>query len=155
MRIGGEIGASAAPAHAAAGDDVAARVIGEVGRSRRRPFSDLGRNVVARLRRLPARDAQGFQEALGNGIGLAAGQPPRPRRRIQTLDRDHIGHAEAREGVAHIAFADEAAHVGELRRQRLDRLALAAERIGEVVDKHRAGDLHFDRLGEYPRAACA
>src|SRR5439155_889798 len=77
LRIGGEIGASAAPTHAAAGDDVAARVI---------------------------------------------------------------------------------AHVGELRRQRLDRLALAAERIGEVVDEDRARDLHFDRPGEDPRRqtrACA
>ena len=155
LRIGGEIGASAAPAHAAAGDDVAARVIGEVGRSRRRPFNDLGRNVVARLRRLSTRDAQGFQKALGDGIGLAAGQPPRPRRRIETLDRHHIGHAEAREGVAYIALTDEAAHVGELRRQRLDRLAPAAKRIGEVVDEDRAGDLHFDRLGEGPRATRA
>jgi hypothetical protein len=32
---------------------------------------------------------------------------------------------------------------------------LAAERIGEVVDEDRAGDLHFDRLGEGPRAARA
>src|SRR6185503_15506815 len=47
LRIGCEIGASAAPAHAAPGDDVAARIIGEVGRNRRRPFGDLGRNVVA------------------------------------------------------------------------------------------------------------
>jgi hypothetical protein len=31
LRIGRKIGASATPAHAAAGDDVAARVIGEVG----------------------------------------------------------------------------------------------------------------------------
>ena len=158
LRIGGEIGASAAPTHAAAGDDVAARVIAEVGRNRRRPFNDLGRNVVARPCRLSARDAQRFQEALGDGIGLAAGQPSRTRRRIETLDRHHVGHPEAREGVAHIAFADEAAHVGELRRQRLDRLALAAERIGEVVDEDRARDLHFDRPGEDPRRqtrACA
>ena len=151
LRIGGEVGASAAPTHAATGNDVAARVIGEVARNRRRPFSDLGRNVVARLRRLSARDAQGFQKALGNGIGLATGQPPRPRRRVQTLDRHHVGHAESREGVAHIAFADEAAHVGELRRQRVDRFALAAERIGEVVDEDRAGDLHVDRPSEGPR----
>src|SRR4029453_2116653 len=55
LRIGGEIGASAAPAHAAPGDDVAARIIGKVGRNRRRAFGDLGWNVVARLRRLSAR----------------------------------------------------------------------------------------------------
>ena len=149
---------SAAPAHAAAGDDVAAGVIGEVGRSRHRPFDDLGRNVVARPRRLSARDAQGFEETLGDRIGFAAGQPPRPRRRIEALDRHHIGHAEPREGVAHIAFADEAADVGKLRRQRLDRLAPAAERIGKIVDQDRAGDLHFDRPGESPRRqtrACA
>src|SRR5829696_7661692 len=105
LRIGGVVGASAAPAHAAAGDDVAARIIGEVGRSRRRTSGDLGRNVVARPRRLSAGDAQGLQKTLGNGIGLAASQPPRPRRRIEALDRHHIGHAEAGEGVAYIAFA--------------------------------------------------
>ena len=49
-----------------------------------------------------------------------------------------------------MAFADEAAHVGELGCQRLDRLAFAAERIGEVVDEDRARDLHLDRLGEGP-----
>jgi len=111
--------------------------------------------MMARPRRLSAGDAQGFQKTLGNGIGLAAGQPPRPWRRVQTLDRHHIGHAEAREGVAHVAFTDEAAHVGELRRQRLDRLTLAAERIGEVVDEDRASDLHFDRPGEGSRATRA
>src|SRR2546423_6535943 len=91
LRIGGEVGSSAVPAHAAAGDDVAARVVGEVGRHRLRPFGDLRRNVVTRLRWLSAADAQGFQKALGNRIGLAAGQPPRPRRRIETLDRHHVG----------------------------------------------------------------
>ena len=45
-------------------------------------------------------------------------------------------------------IADEAADVGVLRRQRLDRLALAAAGVGEIVDKDRAGDLHFDRPGE-------
>ena len=40
--------------------------------------------------------------------------------------------------------------IRKLRRQRLDRFALAAEGIGEVVDEDRAGDLHLDRLGKGP-----
>ena len=150
LRIGGEVGAAALLARAGVGDDVAGRAIGEIGRACRRPFGDAGRNVHARPRRLAAGDAQRLQETFGDGIGLAAGQPPRARRRVEALDRHHIGNAEAREGVAHIAFPDETAQVGELRRQRLDRLALAAERIAEVVDQDRAGDLHFDRPGEGP-----
>ena len=42
LRIGGEVGVAAAPACAAAGDDVAARVIGELGRSCSGPFGDFG-----------------------------------------------------------------------------------------------------------------
>ena len=142
---------AASLAGAGAGDDVAGRPIGEVGRGCRRPFGDLGRDILARPRRLAAGDAQRLQETLGDRIGLAAGQPARARRRVQALDRHHIGHAEAGEGVAHIAFADEAAHVRKLRRQRFDRFALAAERIGKVVGQERAGDLHLDGSGEHPR----
>ena len=93
---------------------------------------------------------QRSEETLGDGIGLAAGQPPRPRRRVEALDRHHIGNAEAGEGIAHIAFPDEAAQVGKLRRQCLDRFALAAGGIVDVVDQHRAGDLDFDRPGKGP-----
>ncbi len=85
---------------------------------------------------------------LGHGIGLSAGQPSCAWRRVQTLDRHYIGNAEAREGVAHIAFTDEAAEVGELRRQCFDRFALATEGILDVIEQDRAGDLDFDRLGE-------
>ena len=104
-----------------------------------------------RPRRLAAGDAQRFQKALGDGIGLAAGEPPRARRRVEALDRHHIGHAEAGEGVAHIAFADEAPHIRKLRRQRFDRFALAAGGIGQIVGEQRAGDLHLDRPRECPR----
>ena len=67
LRIGGEVGAAAAPAKAAVGDDVAAGAIGEIGRSCRRPFGDLGRNVVARPRRLAAGDAQAFRKRSATG----------------------------------------------------------------------------------------
>ena len=150
LRIGGEVGVAAPFARAAVGDDVAARVIGEVGRGCGRPLGDVGRDIPARPRRLAAGDAQRFQETLGDRIGLAASQPPRPRRRVEALDRHHIGHAEAREGVTHVTFADEAPHIGKLRRQRLDRFTLAAEGIGEIVGEDRAGDLHLDRPGEGP-----
>ena len=39
---------------------------------------------------------------------------------------------------------------GKSRRQCLDRFALAAGGIVDVVDQHRAGDLHFDRPGKGP-----
>ncbi len=154
LRIGGEVGMAALFVRAAVGDDVAARTIAEIGRRRSRPFGKIGGNVGARPRRQAAGDAQRFQETLGDRIGLAAGQPPRARRRVQALDRHHIGHAEAGEGIAHIAFADEAAQVGKLRRQRLDRFALAAEGIGEIVGQDRAGDLNFDRPDQRSAAAC-
>src|SRR5919197_4192971 len=148
LRIGDEIGTAAAPARAAVGDDVSARAIGEVGRSRLRPLGGVRGNIETWARRLAAGNTQRLQETLGNRVSLATGQPPRPRRRVQALDRHDIGHAEAGEGIAHIAFANEAAHVRELRRQRLDRLAFAAERIGKIVDEDRARDLHLDRAGE-------
>ena len=115
-----------------------------------RPLDDVGRNIHPRPRGQAAGDVQRFQETFGDGIGLAAGQPLRAGGAVQTLDRHHIGNAEAREGIAHIAFPDEAAQVGKLRRQRLDRFALAAKGIADVVGQDRAGDLHFDRLGEGP-----
>ena len=83
-------------------------------------------------------------------MNSAASEAPRARRRVEALDRDHIGHPEARESVTHIAFADEAPQVGQLRRQRLDRLALARDGIDEVVGQDRAGDLHLDRPREGP-----
>src|SRR6202012_2522911 len=60
-------------------------------------------------------------------------QPPRAGGRVEALDRDHIGHAEAGEGITDIALADEAAHVRILRGERLDRLPLAALWVGDVV----------------------
>ena len=60
---------------------------------------------------------QRFQEPLGDGVGLAARQTPQARGAVETLDRNHIGHAEAGEGVTHIAFPDKAPQVGELRGQ--------------------------------------
>jgi hypothetical protein len=63
---------------------------------------------------LAAGDAQRFQEALGNGIGLAAGKPQRAGGTVETLDRYDIGNTEAREGITYIPFADETAQVGEL-----------------------------------------
>src|SRR5579859_358299 len=101
--------------------------------------------------RQATRNPQGFQETFGNRIGFAAGEPPRLWRGIEALDRNHIRHAEAAEGIAHVAFADEAPQIRVLRRQRFDWLALAALRIGDVVEQERASDLHFDRLGEGPR----
>src|SRR4051812_49006342 len=89
-------------------DDVAGRAIDEIRRGRRWSLRDLGGNIPARARRLAAGDAQRLQESFGDRIGLAAGEPSGTRRRVETLDRHHIGHAEAGEGVAYIAFADEA-----------------------------------------------
>jgi hypothetical protein len=96
------------------------------------------------------RDAQGFEEAFGYRIGFAAGQPPRPRGGVEALDRNHIGHAETGEGVAHIAFADEPADIRILCGQRFDRLALATLRVGDVVGQKRTRDLHLDRPGKGP-----
>ena len=99
---------------------------------------------------------QRLEETLGDGVGLAAGQPPRAGSAVETLDRYHVGNAEAREGVAHITFPDEAAQVGKLLHQCLDRLTLAAEGIADVVDQDRAGDLNLDRSGKgSPRHAKA
>src|ERR1700676_4337225 len=148
LRIGGEVDAAALSAIAAFGDDVTARAIAEIRRPLYRPLGQLRGNIHSRPRGQAAGDVQSFQEALGDWIGLAAGQPPRPRRRVETLDRHHIRYAEAREGITHIAFADEAAQIRELCRQCLDRFALAAERIVDVVEQDRAGDLYFDRFGE-------
>ena len=114
LRIDGPVDVAALLARTAAGDDVAARTIAEIGRNRRRPLGELGRNIPSRPRGQAAGNAQRFQETLGDRIGFAAGQPPRPRRGIETLDRHHIGHAEAREGVTHIAFADEAAQIRDI-----------------------------------------
>src|SRR5438477_3251996 len=96
-------------------------------------------------RRKAADDAQCFQKPLSDGVGFAAGEPAWAWRAVETLDRHDIGHAESGEGISHIAFPDEAAHVGILRRERLDRFTLAALRIGEVIAQERSGDLNFDR----------
>src|SRR5438309_8595208 len=101
---------------ALAGEDVAARSVSEIGRPRCRPLGDLGRPIDPRPRGQAAGNAQCLQEALRDWIGLAAGQPPRTGRRVQTLDRHHIGYTEAREGVTYITFTDETAQVGKLRR---------------------------------------
>ena len=67
---------------------------------------------------------------------------------IEALDRDNIGNTEAREGVTNIALTDEAAQIGKLRLQGLDRFSLAAERIVDVISQDRAGDLDLDRPSE-------
>ena len=81
LRIGGPVDMAALLARTAAGEDVAARTVGEFGRNRRRPFGEIGRNVPSRPRGQAAGNAQRFQETLGDRIGFAAGQPPRARRR--------------------------------------------------------------------------
>src|SRR6478609_690023 len=86
LRIGVEIRAAALAMIAGAGDDVAGRTIAEVGRALRWPVRHRGGNVEAWPGGPPARDAQGFEEAFGHRIGLAAGQPPRPWRRVEALD---------------------------------------------------------------------
>ena len=150
LRVSVEIGLAALFAISAARDDVARRQISKIGGRRGRPLRDGGGNIQAWPRRLAAGNAQRFEETLGDRVCLAAGKPLGARNAVEALDRHHIGHAEPRERVAHITFADEAAQIRELRRQRLDRLALAAERIVDVVSEDRAGDLHFDRFGKCP-----
>jgi len=146
LRIGGEVGVAALPAITRIGDDVAARPIGEIGRRLRRPLNNFRRDIGSRPRGQAAGDVQRLEEAFGDRIGLAAGQPPRARRGVETLDRYDVGDAEAGEGVTHIAFPDEAAQVRILGCQGFDRFALAAEGVADVVDQDRAGDLDFDRL---------
>src|SRR6185312_2463021 len=124
--IGGEVFAAGLFVGAAARKDAAGGTEGEIERTFRRPLAHLRRSVKARPRRTPARDMEGLEETLGDGIGLAAGKAARTRRRVQALDRHRIGHAEAGEGVAHIAFADEAAQIRILRSERFYRLTLAA-----------------------------
>src|SRR5262249_15534540 len=104
LRVCRVVGATGRAARSGPGDDVAARAIGEIAGRRDGPLRSEGGDVLALPRRQAAGDTQRLQKALSNRVGLAAGQPPRPRRRIQALDRDHIGYAEFGEGVAHIAF---------------------------------------------------
>src|SRR5712671_2137709 len=94
------------------GDDIAARPIAEIGRQLSRPLGTVGWNIHSRPRGLAAGDAQRFEKTFGDGVGLAAGKPPHPRGTVETLDRHHIGNTEARKGITHITFADEAAQVG-------------------------------------------
>jgi len=114
LHIRSEVGAAALLAIAAVGDDVAAGTIGEFRRPLRRPLGNLGRDIHPRVSRQAAGDTQRLEETLRNGVGLTAGEPLRAGRAVETLDRDHIGDAKAREGITHVAFADKAAQIGEL-----------------------------------------
>jgi hypothetical protein len=138
-------------AKAAVGEDVAAGAIGEIGRLLNRAPGDVGRKIGSRPRGQPAGNMQRFQETFGDRVGLAAGKTPLAGGAVQTLDRHHVGNTEACEGITHVPFPDKAAQVGELCHQRLDRLALAAQGIADVIGQDRAGDLHFDGPGKGPR----
>src|SRR5215212_6262134 len=129
-------------------DDIPTRAIGEISRAFHGPLGNRRWNIHSRPRGHAAGDAQRSEETFGYRVGFAAGQPLRVRRAVEALDRHHIRDTEAGEGVAHIAFPDEAAEVGVPCRQGLDRFALAAKRIIDVIDQDRAGDLNFDRLGK-------
>src|ERR1700754_121862 len=111
LRIGGQIGGAGLLVKAAVGDDVSGRTESEIERTSRWPLARFRGLVDAGPRRASARDMQRFQEAFGDGIALAPCEPARPRRRVEALDRYHVGHAESGEGIAHIAFPDEAAQV--------------------------------------------
>src|SRR3569832_2928135 len=91
---------------------------------------------------------QRSQEPLGDRIGFAASEPPRPRRAVEAADRNYIGYAESCEGVTHVTFPIEPAHVGILCRERLDRFASAANGSVQIIGQKRAGDLDFHRLGK-------
>ena len=151
LRIDREIGMAGLAAIAGAGQDRAARPIGEVGRRRSRPLGRLRSEITARPRWLAADDAQRLDEALGDRAGFTARQALGARLGIQALDRHHIGHAELGEGIAHKALAHGAAQIGILRGERLHRLAFAGLRVIDVIGQQRAGDLHLDRLGEGAR----
>ena len=100
LRISGEVGMAAWVARAAARDDIAARTIGEIGRTFCRPLGNSRRNIRAGPRGQAAGDVQGFEETLGDGIGLAAGEPLREGNAVEALDRHNVGNTEAGEGIA-------------------------------------------------------
>src|SRR3954451_1309259 len=143
--VGHHVGMAALLAVAGVRDDVAARPVGEIRGTRRGTIENVGSDVRERPHALAARHAQRLQEALGDRIGLLAGKPPRLGNAVEALDRHHIGDAETGESVAHIAFPDELAQVRVERRERFDRLALAARGIGNVIDERRTRNLHLDR----------
>src|SRR6266851_5518437 len=85
LRIGGEVSAAALFAKAAVGNDVPCRAIAEIKGLFRRPLGNPRGNIHSRPRRLAAGDAQRFEETLGDGVGLAAGKPPRAGGTVETL----------------------------------------------------------------------
>src|ERR1700722_17465798 len=119
LRVSGEVGVAAGNMRAVAGDDIAARAIGEIGRAFCRPLGKSCWNIRARARGLAAGDVQRPEETLGDRGGLAAGEALGESNAVEALDRYHIGNAETCEGVTQVTLADKAAQVGKLRCQGL------------------------------------
>ncbi len=146
LRVDREILIAALSAIAAVGNDLTRRTIGETAVVFDRPFGIVRADIVAWLARRAACDAQRLDEAFGDRRGFTTGQAPAARHAVEALDGHHVRHAEAGERVTHITFADHPAKIRKLRCERLHRLALAGERVLDVVEQQGCRHLHFDRL---------
>ena len=140
--IDGRVGAAVVAAIAGVGREVAGRVIRE-GRRQRGGAIERRRRGGRRLGglRRAADDAQLGKKELDHPVGVAAGHVVIARDRgVEAVGRDHVGHAVAHEGVAHIVLDQAAADAGEIGLEGRNRGALVGERRRNVVDQPRAGD---------------
>ena len=124
------------------------RVIGEVRRHRFRPLDRLLLKA-RRIGRWRATDhVEGFEEAHGDLVRLAARQPPRTVRAVEAFDRHEIGHAVAHEAVAQMALDQYAADAGKLAVELRHRGFVGNDGTVEIVEQRRAGNLHVHRTSE-------
>ena len=97
--------------------------------------------------RRAANDAQRLEQPDRDLVGVAAGDHAIARSAVEALDRHHIGHAVAHEGVAHVVFQKQPPDAGPILEPG-HRPADHSHRLVELVEQRRAGNLNVDRLGK-------
>ncbi len=114
-----------------------------------RTVDSAGGSRPGRGRRLAARELQRLENADRDLVGVAASHTPEAGAAVVAFDRDHIGHAVALEGVAHVVFQEHALDAREVGLEAgVDRPGDAAGRLVDLVDHAGARDVDQDTIGK-------